>query len=145
MTMTRRASVPALVMFLFAAGGMARANEAEVRAAQEARFVATVKGDLAALGTLIADDLIYTHSNAKVETKKEFLDLIKSGHYKYNAIAPSDLRVRVYGDVAIVNGVAEIDVVNAGTPAHLKLRFLEAWVKRSGRWQLTTWQSTRFP
>ena len=53
--------------------------------------------------------------------------------------------MRVYGDTALVNGVAEIDVVTGGTPLHLKLRFLEAWVKRSGRWQLTTWQSTRFP
>jgi ketosteroid isomerase-like protein len=137
--------MPALVMTLFAAASPAWANEAEVRAAQEARFAATLKGDLAALQTLIGDDLIYTHSSAKVETKQEFLDLLKSGFYQYKAITPSDLRVRVYGDTALVNGVAEIDVVNDGTPRHIKLRFLEAWVKRGGRWQLTTWQSTRFP
>jgi ketosteroid isomerase-like protein len=132
-------------MLLFVAAGPARANEAEVRAAQAARFAATLKGDLKALEALIADDLVYTHSSAKVETKKEFLDLLASGYYQYKAIVPSELRVRLYGDTALVNGVAEIDVVNDGAPRQLKLRFLEAWVKRSGRWQLTTWQSTRFP
>jgi ketosteroid isomerase-like protein len=125
--------------------GAADATEDAVRKAEEARFAATVKADFAALDSLLADDLTYTHSNTKVETKKELLDLMRSGHYKYNALQPEDLRVRAYGDTAVINGTAAVDVVSGGNLLKLKVRFTDVWVKRGGRWQLVAWQSTRIP
>jgi ketosteroid isomerase-like protein len=125
--------------------GAADATEDAVRKAEEARFAATVKADFAALDSLLADDLTYTHSNAKVETKKELLDLMRSGHYKYNSLQPEDMKVRAYGDTAVINGTAAVDVVSGGNPLKLKVRFTDVWAKRGGRWQLVAWQSTRIP
>jgi len=120
--------------------------EAEVRKAEEARFAATIKGDLAALGALMADDMTYCHSSSKLETKQEFLDLVKSGYYQYKVINAHDISVRLYGDdTALANGLAEVEVVTNGSPLSIKLRFLEVWVKRSGRWQIAAWQSARLP
>ncbi|HEY6547732.1 MAG TPA: nuclear transport factor 2 family protein [Vicinamibacteria bacterium] len=141
--MTRRIAVLGLTVTLVAMAGVARANEAEVRAAHAARVAATIKGDLPTLAGLLTDDMTYTHGSAKLETKQEFVDLIRTGYYQYKAIVTKDVTVRVYGDAALLSGIAEPDVITNGQPAQPKLRFTEVWVKRSGKWQLASWQSTR--
>jgi ketosteroid isomerase-like protein len=143
--MTRRILGIALLSVLAAAARPAGASEAEVLAAHEARFAATLKADLSALSALLTDDMTYTHASAKTETKAEFVELLRTGHYQYKAIVPSERKVRLYGDAALVGGIVDVDVISGGAPVKVKLRFLEAWVKRAGRWQLAAWQSTRFP
>src|SRR5262245_15140911 len=143
--MKRRVVVFGLAMAFVSAAGAARANEAEVRAAHAARIAATIKGDVQALGALLTDDMTYTHGSAKIETRQEFLDLIKSGYYQYKAIVTKDVTARIYGDAALLSGLVEVDVISNGQPAQPKLRFLEVWVKKAGKWQLAAWQSTRLP
>jgi ketosteroid isomerase-like protein len=128
-------------------GGTLRAQspEADVRKAEEARIAATIKGDLAALSALLAEDMTYGHSSAKIETKAEFLELLKTGYYQYKSIAPREVTVRLYGETALLGGLADIDVVSGGQPLSVKLRFLEVWVKQGGRWKLAAWQSVRLP
>ena len=125
--------------------GAADSPEAEVRKAEEARIAATLKGDVAALSALFADGMTYVHSSAKLETRQEFLDLIKTGFYQYKSIAPREVTVRFYGQTAILAGLADIEVVSGGTPASPKLRFTEVWVKGPHGWQLAAWHSTRLP
>jgi Domain of unknown function (DUF4440) len=52
----------------------ADATEQTVLAAHEKRRDATLAGDAAAVGSMMTDDLTFTHANAVVETKAEFLD-----------------------------------------------------------------------
>ena len=144
--MRRLLTAAAAVILTVGAGEAADSPEAEVRKAQEARFAATIKGDLVALGPMLAEDMTYGHSSSKLETKREFLELVKTGFYQYKSIAPREVAVRTYGDdTALVNGLADVDVVSGGNPLSIKLRFLEVWVRRSGRWQLAAWQSVRLP
>jgi ketosteroid isomerase-like protein len=140
-----RRSLGVVLIFLAGSAGAADTPEAEVRKAEEARIAATIKGDVAALGALLADGMTYVHSNAKLETKQEFIGLIGSGHYQYKSIAPRDVTVRFYGQTAIVGGLADIEVVSGGQPASPKLRFTEVWVKGTAGWQLAAWHSTRLP
>ena len=120
-------------------------QEAEVKKAEDARIAATLKGDVAALSALFAEGMTYVHSSAKLETRQEFLDLIKTGFYQYKSIAPRDVTVRLYGQTAILAGLADIEVVSGGQPASPKLRFTEVWVKGPAGWQLASWHSTRLP
>ena len=143
--MTRCSAAVAGFVLVMAGALSAQSPEGDVRKAQEARFAATIKADLAALSGLLADDMTYGHSNSKIETKTEFLDLIKTGHYQYKSIAPREVTSRLYGDVALLGGLADIDVVSGGQPVSVNLRFLEVWVKQGGRWKLAAWQSTRLP
>jgi len=46
-------------------------SEHEIIAADDRRFQAMVKQDWAALNSALADDLVYVHSSARVESKKE--------------------------------------------------------------------------
>lgn len=124
--------------------GFATADTREdVLAADARRFAAMLQNDLTALEALLADDLTYTHSSSKVESKAEFLESLRSGKLRYLAAERSDLAVRVYGDTAVVTGRAEMKVSSPGGELTLPVRFTEVWVRSGGAWKLTAWQSTR--
>jgi ketosteroid isomerase-like protein len=117
-------------------------EQALMRLEQE-RVDAVTKSDLAALERIFADDLLYTHSNARSETKQQFLESVKSGNIKYEAMKHSDLKVQLFGDTAVLRGRSDIKGVANGQPYALPIRFITVYVKINGRWQMTTWQSTR--
>src|SRR5438477_10737412 len=107
----------ALAGSLFAAqpalgqGALSKDREA-VRKAENDRFAAMLKADVGALDKLLAPDLIYTHGDGRVIDKAAFLSDFKTGAFKYVTIEPNDLKIRIYGDTAIVTGGAGMHVVN---------------------------------
>ena len=62
----------------------------------------------------------------------------------WSAHKSDDLRVRVFGNVAVVTGVSTLTGSAKGYVAGPR-RFTEVWVKRSGRWQEVGGQSTLVP
>jgi ketosteroid isomerase-like protein len=109
------------------------------------RFQAQTRNDFDALGTLLADDLVYTHSSAAVDGKTTFIGTLRTGKTKYESIEPSDVKVRVYGNTAIVNGTAKLSVTTDGKTNNFSLRYTDVWVMRDNKWQMVSWQSTRLP
>jgi ketosteroid isomerase-like protein len=119
-------------------------GQAVIKLEQE-RVEALLKGDLATVERIFADDLIYTHSNARVETKQQFLDAVKSGLTKYEGVKHSDLKAQVFGDTVVLRGKSDLKGAFNGQPFTLQIRFLTVYVKINNRWQMTVWQSTRLP
>ena len=119
--------------------------EHQIRQRESSRFEAMVHGDAAALEDILSDDLSYTHANAVFETKAEFIGKIKSGQLKYEAFAPENLVVRVYGTTGVVTGVARVRVQVKGEQLSFQLRFTDVYVKKADRWQMVAWQATRLP
>ncbi len=116
-----------------------------VREAELRRFAVTTGGDYDALASLLGDDLVYTHSSASVDSKASYLESLRKG-LRYHTIEPRDLKVRVYGTTAIINGEATIVTsTGGGEPNRTELRYTDVWVQRDGRWQMVSWQSTRLP
>ena len=74
----------------------------EIIALENRRIEAMIKQDTQALSEILADDLSYTHSTARVETKAEFISSLTSGRTKYQSIQRDDVKVRQYGDTAVV-------------------------------------------
>jgi ketosteroid isomerase-like protein len=112
----------------------------------EERTEAMIKGDLATLDRLLADDLSYVHSSTKVDTKASFIENLRSGASKYKAFQREEANTRVFGDSAINTGVATVSVENQGqAPATFKIRYTDVWVNRGGKWQMVAWHSTRVP
>jgi uncharacterized protein YciI len=122
------------------AGGGA---EQEIRELEARRFKAMTDQDTAALDRLLSDDLTYTHSSARVDSKAQFISSIRSGELKYLSIVPDDLKVRVYGNTAVVTGRAAIKVENHDRPTTMELRFTDTYVLQGGGWQMVAWESTR--
>ena len=109
------------------------------------RMVAMAAKDIAALDELLADDLIYTHSSARVDTKQSLLANMKSGATVYSALEPSDVKAQDLGDAVMLTGIARVKVSANGKELDFRVRFTDAYAKRSGRWQMLVWQSTRLP
>lgn len=122
-----------------------QADADAVKAAELRRFEVMTAKDYTALATLLGDDLVYTHSSAAVDSKASYLESLTSGRVTYKVIKPTDLQVRVFGDIAVIHGVAAMNVDANGQAMVNTLRFTDIWARRDGRWQMIAWQSTRLP
>lgn len=109
------------------------------------RFRAMEQGDLGALEPLLSDDLSYTHTGGRTESKTEFLQILRSGSLRYLSIQPDSVVLRSYGKTAVVNGRSRMRVRNSAGEQAFSIRFLEVYVREAGRWQLAAWQATRLP
>lgn len=118
----------------------------EVTAAHDARIAATIRGDVAALASLMTDDATYTHSSGVTERKAEFLAALRNGTYVYRAIEPRQRRIRVYGEAtAVLSGPCRVVIEPAGRRTEIELFFTEVYVKQGRRWRMALWHSTRLP
>jgi len=65
------------------------------------RMQAMADTDIATLNTLLADDLIYTHSSARLDTKESLISNMQSGSTVYNAVEPSDVKAQDLGNAVV--------------------------------------------
>ena len=107
------------------------------------RMAAMAAKDVVALNALLADDLIYTHSSARMDTKKTLVGAMESGATVYTAIEPSEVVAQDLGDAVVLTGVAAISVNSGGNANSFRVRFTDVYANRNGQWQMVTWQSTR--
>jgi ketosteroid isomerase-like protein len=106
---------------------------------------AQVQSDKAALERLLAPDYQLANSGGKIETKAEFIaDQLAPG-YKLNPFTVEQPVERVMGDVALMGGVANLSGTDGGKAFSVRLRFLDVWQKRGGRWQVVFTQAGRVP
>ena len=109
------------------------------------RMTAMAQKDIATLNELIADDLVYTHSSARLDTKQSLIGNMESGSTVYTTVVPSDVMAQDLGDTVVLTGSCRISVNAGGRPNSFGVRFTDVYARRNGRWQMVTWQSTRLP
>ena len=109
------------------------------------RMQAMAKKDIATLNAVLADDLIYTHSSARLDTKQSLIGNMQSGATVYTSVEPSDVKAQDLGDTVVLTGTCQIKVVSNGAPNEFGVRFTDVYAKRNGQWQMVTWQSTKLP
>ena len=78
------------------------------------RRVAMVAGDVVALGDYLAEDLSWTHSSGKTDSKESFLAVMASGSTVYHSLDVRDTKVRIFGDIFVREGVVSGDVTKDG-------------------------------
>jgi ketosteroid isomerase-like protein len=94
---------------------------------------------------LFADDLVWTHSSARVDSKASFLQALVSRATVYLTVARSEERIRVHGDLALVHGVADMRVIVNGQEREARTRYLCVWFRQEGKARMVAWQSTPAP
>jgi len=117
--------------------------ESEVRQAERQRFDAMMKQDVASLDTLLDDELDYIHTGGDLQSRQQFIDMIKKQTLVYESIAPREVRVRVYEGLALATGRAQMRVRSGSGVSTFDIRFTEVYIRRGGRWLLTAWEATR--
>jgi ketosteroid isomerase-like protein len=96
---------------------------------------AGVKKDAAVYDRLLADDFTLTGPNGHLVTKAQFTAELKSGEDTVSSSALSDMKVRVYGDTAVVTYVEKAKETFKGQDVSGTSRWTDTWVKRGGSWQ----------
>jgi ketosteroid isomerase-like protein len=128
----------------FSQGKNAKADSEEsIKQLEKRRYDLMIKKDMTGLSELLGDDLVYTHSSGVTENKEQYMQGILSGKSVYYAVEPEETQVRLYGNTAILNGVARVDTELNGQKTTLRLKYTDVYVKRNGKWQFVTWQSLR--
>ncbi len=109
------------------------------------RMQAMADKDIATLNALISDDLVYTHSSARLDTKKSLIGNMESGSTVYTSVVPSDVKAQDLGDTVVLTGSCRISVMSNGKPNSFGVRFTDVYANKNGNWQMIAWQSTRTP
>jgi hypothetical protein len=118
---------------------------AEVEAVERARFQTWIKGDTKAMESVLGDDLIYCHSSGLCESKQQLITAFGSKQTIYRKLDAVMLKPRAVGGAVLINGKVDIVAEVNGNPAAFQAVYSDVYVKRDGRWQLVSWQSTKLP
>ena len=99
-------------------------------------------GDSNALEALWADDLEVAVPKMPVMTKAEVLGFARSGRMKFLHYTTSDIRVRVYGDAAVVTGRLQRTRVLNGQEISDDWRFTKMYVRESQKWRVVAFHAS---
>jgi ketosteroid isomerase-like protein len=147
--MARRAVIAAVFGVATLTAAPARAQgaatagvEEQIKKMEKDRAAAVVKADVATLEGLTSDDYVLINANGQVSNKAETMSLIKTGKIKLTANEVSDMKVRVYGDTAVVTGKSTAKGSINGIELKGPVMFTRVYVKKSGKWQSVAFQQT---
>ena len=102
---------------------------------------ATVQHDPSVVQRLLADDYVGTDGRGIMSTKADEIDEAREhppeGPAPVRVVAEeiTDMTVRFYGDVGIVNGRTVQQTERAGVKGEVQFRRTTVWEKRKGSWQ----------
>lgn len=146
----RGGAVPIAFLFLAVLSARAAAQgpaagtppEDSVRAVEEARGRALLQADTVALSRMVAAEFTEVSRLGTLRTRADNIRDISSGALKLTAVRYDSLAVRIYGDVAVLQGIADNTGTFRGFPFSGKIRYTRVFVRRDGRWQAVTMQQT---
>ena len=106
---------------------------------EENRLAALRTGDVAALAELMADDLVHIHGNGHMDDKAAYLQGVRD-KYTFHRIERGDLKVRIYGDLVVVNGPVSQAVSVTGIDKINEIRAMatQTWIRGDGGWKQNT-------
>jgi len=113
-------------------------------AAEHAWAQAAVDRDIATFAKYMSDDYVLIdvetgpdkQSRLDVTTKQKWVEMVRAGHEKYDAVEIHNLKVLVNGDVATVTGEYSQKGTRDGKDISAAGLYVDTWVKRKGQWQL---------
>jgi hypothetical protein len=100
------------------------------------------RGDSDVLNALWADDLEVAVPKMPVMTKDEVLAFARTGRMKFQRYATSDLRIRVYGDAAVVTGRLQRTRTLNGNEVSDDWRFTKTYVRAAGKWRVVSFHAS---
>ena len=146
MNLTRRdlaaAGVLALSTTTLILPAMAATDDEEaVKQAVEALRKAMLTQDKAKLETLTAEQLSYSHSDARLEDKAKFINAIMTRKAVFKSLDFPDLTVAIVGNNAIVRHLWVSESELDGKVTNTKIGVLQVWQKQGPAWKLLARQA----
>jgi ketosteroid isomerase-like protein len=110
---------------------------------EQQRQAALIAGDFVALDRILADDLIHVHGGGNVDSKAQYLELLKT-LFVFVAIERRNPDIRFLGDTALMTGEMTQTVrLNAtGEVKTIRAFGTQVWARRGGEWRQVLYQAT---
>lgn len=128
----------------WAAPAVESPDVAAVLRADASRLAAMMAGDGAALGRVLSDELVFVHSDGRIESKADYVRNLMAGDTAYTNARTSELRTQQpSSDVVVLIGRQDMRKRLGATWSEITLRFLSVWRQEAGTWRMVAWQSMR--
>jgi ketosteroid isomerase-like protein len=103
---------------------------------------AMLAADRATLDALVSDSLSYGHSSGRIESKKEFVDVVAGKKTVYKSIELSNHSIAIAGTNAIARHAWESESGTGDGKWNVsKIGVLQVWQKDAGGWKLLARQA----
>lgn len=96
---------------------------------------ALLKQDVATVERFEAPEYMSTSPSGELSDRAQGLAELKSGAIKFESLKLDDLKVRVFGDTAVVYGLDTEKSSYKGKDTSGQYRWTDVFVKRNGVWQ----------
>ena len=133
------------LFFLFTTSLYSQSDGQKVLEIEKLRFAAMVKKDTAFLNKILADSLLYIHSDGHVDSKKSLISAIAQKDLDYRQMELKEITIREYPRMVILSGNMDVTVYSKKQDKilDLRIRYLDVYHKIKNKWQLVAWQSSR--
>lgn len=123
---------------------LASAGMEQQAALQEVHYRdAAVSGNANFMATVFAPGYLGTNPDGSLTDAAQMANLWKSGAIKYESMAVSDMKVRAYANVAVVNARAELKGKIADRDISGSYRYTRVWLKTPAGWRVIAFQASR--
>jgi ketosteroid isomerase-like protein len=118
--------------------------EEEIAKVEKGFTDAIARNDLKAIERFVTDDWIIVNADGGTIERERFLEVIRSGALTHDMMESNDMRVRVYGDSAVVTAVTRSKGKFMGQEFSTHERSTDVFVKIDGQWRCVLTQLTGF-
>jgi ketosteroid isomerase-like protein len=136
----------AIMILLFAACGGTfgdlASDERELTQLVKDLNAALVKADIAFLERVLAQDYVHYRPRGDVENRAQYLEDRKDGRVEFESLVADDIKIRFYGDTAIVTYRSTAKGKDQWGTINEQRRWTRVFVRKDGRWQLVHSQGT---
>lgn len=122
----------------------------EIEALERAWSRAFLEHDTATIARILADDFVGIDGRGVVSDKAHEIEEAKApaagsppGAYLILNETLSDVRVRFYGDAAVLTAINTARISDQGEESTVRYRRTTVYVRRSGKWRCVTFHGSR--
>ncbi|QDU36519.1 SnoaL-like domain protein [Maioricimonas rarisocia] len=87
------------------------------------------------LRELLAEDFMAIETDGSTKTREQYIENVTQTNLTYREGELKNLKVRIYGNTAVVTARAILDVTKDGRDLDVPVRVTSVLVKRNGRWE----------
>lgn len=114
----------------------AKGDEAAVEQVLHDACKAYLHADVEKLTEFLTEDFTLTDASGAISTRADDIEIAKKGTIRYEVFENHDMKVRLYGDSAVVTGRTRVKG-NAGENAFAsEFQFTDTLVRHGGRWRV---------
>jgi ketosteroid isomerase-like protein len=104
---------------------------------------AQLTNNVSVVDRLLADDYLGISSNGTLETKADELARRRSGALRITHLDLSDIKVRIYGDTAVVTSKADLVGRSGDRDISGRFRYTRVYSNRDGQWRIVSFEASR--